>query len=97
MWRASQLLHICLVDKPVIPLYISLYPVTLICIHICVQKYTSVYLLRSTNSFAFVFRFFYNIPIEGFFKAYLLPQSTSFCRYLCHPLAEEKPASQPPP
>jgi hypothetical protein len=34
MWRASQLLHICLVAKPVIPLYIPLYPVTLICIHI---------------------------------------------------------------
>jgi hypothetical protein len=56
LWRASQLLHVCLVDKPVIPLYITLYPVTLICIHICVQKYTSVYLLLSTNSFAFVFR-----------------------------------------
>jgi hypothetical protein len=56
MWRASQLLHICLVDKLVIPLYILLYPVTLICIHICVQKYTSVYLLLSTDFIAYVFR-----------------------------------------
>ncbi len=56
LWRASQLLQICLVDKLVIPLYIPLYPVTLICIHICVQKYTSVYLLLSTDFIAYVFR-----------------------------------------
>ncbi len=50
LWRADQLLgqllHICLLDKPVIPLY----PVTLICIHICVQKYTSVYCLLLTSN-----------------------------------------------
>jgi hypothetical protein len=56
LWRASQLLHICLVDKPVISLYIPLYPVTLICIHICVQKYTSTYLLLLTNFIAYMFR-----------------------------------------
>ncbi len=37
------------------------------------------------------------IPIVGFFMADLIHQSTSFCRYLCHPLDEEKSASRPPP
>ncbi len=35
-------------------------------------------------------------PCE-FFMVNLIPKSTSFCRHLCHPLAEEKPASRPPP
>jgi hypothetical protein len=63
LWRAAQLLgqllHICLRDKPVIPLY----PVTLICIHICVQKYTSVYSLPLPNSFLTVIRSFHKVKI----------------------------------
>ena len=64
---------VCLRDKPVI----SLYPVTLICIHICVQKYTSVYSLPLPNSFLTVIRSFHTIlfsPTVG---------SSDFPRSLC--------------
>jgi len=43
-------------SKPVYVVVDNSYTVTLIYIHNCVQKYTSVYLLLSTNLFACMFR-----------------------------------------
>jgi hypothetical protein len=63
MWRAAQLLgqlpHMFTLNKPVIPVY----DVTLICTHICVQKYTSVYSLPLPNSFLAVIRSFHSIRV----------------------------------
>ena len=45
-------------SEPVYVVVDNSYTVNLICIHNCVQKYTSVYLLLSTNLFACMFRVF---------------------------------------
>ena len=54
-------------SKPVYVVADNSYTVTLICIHNCVQKYTSVYLLLSTNLLLVCLGYFHNILLNSYF------------------------------
>jgi hypothetical protein len=59
LWRAAHLcgqLPILFINETSSNIVDTIYSVNLICNANCERKYTSVYLLLSTNLFAFVFR-----------------------------------------